>query len=304
MTYDGSRAYPSTSRRATSDLRTSTTLLTETSPNRKKTNLRLPRLPQRWSNDLQPTASRTQAVRFRAQAQVSPPADHALATDIHAELKSKALEARDRLVRSNAPKRASETIDRLLADLGVTVGDVSPGKLLMRSRSLEADVAAYDTVEARREIAEDALAQVIDVAASVTDLKSCYPAITRLEAARVAQDLLTKTSARHSSKCPAIREVAAASEVVDPSAVEALKVGEPEIKHADEIKPDKGIGDEARVIATEKRAETAAQMLLDHRNFVASVLKTASTLYEKAKPSAAAIARESRRSHRRPERPL
>jgi hypothetical protein len=123
--------------------------------------------------------------RFRAKAQVSPPADLALATDIHAELKNKALEARDRLLRSNAPKRVRETIDRLRADLGVTVGDVSPGKLLMRSRSLDADVAAYDTVEARREIAEDALAQVIDVAASVTDLKSCLP----------------RTSALHSSKC-------------------------------------------------------------------------------------------------------
>jgi hypothetical protein len=51
----------------------------------------------------------------------------------------------------------------------------------------------------------------------------------------------------------AIREVAAASEVVDPSAVEALKVGVPEIEHADEIIADKAMGDDARVIAIEKR---------------------------------------------------
>jgi Leucine-rich repeat (LRR) protein len=231
------------------------------------------------------------AGRFRAQAQISPPADLALATDIHADLRTKALEARDRLASSNAPKRVRETIDRLLADLGASLGDVSPGKLLMRSRSLDADVAAYDTIEARREIAEDALAQVIDVAASVADLKSCYPAITRLEAARVAQDLLTKDVGATLQHMVAIRDVAAASDIVDSSAVEALKVGEPEIEHANEIIEDKEIGEAARVVAMEKRAETAAQMLLDHRNFVASVLKTASNLYDRTRPAAAAIAK-------------
>jgi Leucine-rich repeat (LRR) protein len=229
--------------------------------------------------------------RFRARAQISAPADLPLAADIYAELKAKALEAKIRLTRSNAPKRVKDTIDRLIVDLGASVEDVAPGKLLMRSRSLDADVAAYDTPEARREIAEDALAQVIDVATSVADLKGCYPALTRLEAARVAQDLLTKDVGATLEQMSEIRDVAAAAEIVDPSAVEALKVGEPEIEHANDIIADKEVADAVRVVATEKRAEIAAQMLLDHRNFVASVLKTAAGLLEKTKGPSAAVAK-------------
>jgi len=229
--------------------------------------------------------------RFRAKAQISPPLDLDLASNIYADLKAKAVGARDRLARSNAPKRVKDTIDRLIADLGATVENVAPGKLLMRSRSLDADVAAYDTIEARREIAEDALAQIIDVAASVADLKSCYPAITRLEAARVAQDLLSKDVTAALEHMAEIRDAAAASDIVDSSAVEALKVGESEIEHANEVIADKAVGDNARVMATEKRAETAAQMLLDHRNFVASVLRTASDLLTKAKGPSTAVAK-------------
>ncbi len=227
--------------------------------------------------------------RFQARPQISPPADLALATDIYSDLKSKALEARERLTRSNAPIRVKQTIDRLLSDLGSTIDDVAPGRLLMRSRSLDADVATYDTLEARREIAEDALAQIIDVAASVTDLKSCYPGITRLEAARVAQDLLTKDVGTTLQRMSEMRDVAAASDIVDPSAVEALKLGEPEIAHANDIIADRTVDEAARVVATEKRAETAAQMLLDHRNFVASVFKTASELMQKSKDVRTAV---------------
>lgn len=229
--------------------------------------------------------------QFHGRPQISDPAEFGVATAIYGDVKRKAVEAAERLGRCNAPKRLLETIDRLIGSLGTNVGDVVPGELLMRSRSLDSDLASYDTEAARREIPEDALAQFMDLVTSVADLKACYPAIIKLEAARVAQELVTKDVTSAIAYMSGIRDAAAGSEVVAASAVEALEAGDPEIELAKEIMADRLVSDAARATAAMKRAEMAAQMLLDHRNFVASVLKTGSGLLEKIKGPAVSTSR-------------
>ena len=73
----------------------------------------------------------------------------------------------DRLQKTNAAPHIRQTAQRLLDCLGITPESVKPGILLMRYRSLEADVVAFDTPDGRKELLPDAIAKIRDVIASV-----------------------------------------------------------------------------------------------------------------------------------------
>jgi hypothetical protein len=207
------------------------------------------------------------------------------------EVRQKALEAQARLASTNAPARLGQTIARLLNEFRGGLVDVVPGRLLMRSRALDADIASFDGGEARNEVADDTLALLLDLATSIADLKSCYPAITRLEAVRLSQHLLTRDVDAALDQMLLIRAAAAEAENVAESAGLALGAGEVEILHTADIISDLHASGTARAAAVEKRAEIAAQMLLDHRNFVASVISTTADLIEKAKAPLLATAK-------------
>ena len=105
----------------------------------------------------------------------------------------------------------------------------------MRFRSMEADIAAYETDEGRKELPEDAFAMLRDLASSVEDLMGCFPQLADIEAERLAQRLKEIDVPKIMDSLSQIREIAEASEVVAPSAIDALKAGEPELQHNTEI---------------------------------------------------------------------
>jgi hypothetical protein len=219
----------------------------------------------------QKPASHSFALRrglIEAHAQVHPPRYPDVADDIRNEVDSKAKEALGRLSNCNAPRRLISTVDRLGASLGQNLADVRAGVLQMRFRSLEADVAAYDTEDGRRELPEDALAMLRDLTSSVEDLMGCFPQLADIEAERLAQRLKDADVPNIIDALSQIRDVAEKSEAVAPSAIEALKVGEPELEHDTEI-IDSGASEASRIAATNARDRTVGYMLLVYRNFVA-----------------------------------
>lgn len=215
--------------------------------------------------------------RIEAQDQPSPPRHPDVASDIRDEVSSKAGEASSRLANCNAPSRIISTVSRLTSSLGQTISDVRAGILQMRFRSLEADIAAFDTVDGRRELPEDALAMLRDLASSVEDLMGCFPQLAEIEAERLAQRLKETDVPQVIDALLQIRKVAEASEAVAPSAVEALKAGEPELEHDSEI-IDSSASEPARTAAMHARDRTAGYMLLVYRNFVAGAVKAGSEL--------------------------
>ena len=198
-----------------------------------------------------------------------------IASDIRNEVSEKAKEATTRLANCNAPRRITSTVNRLDAALGGSLADVRAGILQMRFRSLEADIAAYDTEEGRGEIPQDALAMLRDLASSVEDLMGCFPQLADIEAERLAQRLKDADVPRVMEALSMIRVAAEKSKAVAPSAVEALKAGEPELEHDAEI-INSGASDAARTAALNARDRTVGYMLLVYRNFVASAVKAGS----------------------------
>jgi Leucine-rich repeat (LRR) protein len=215
--------------------------------------------------------------RIEAQAQIFTPPHPDVAGDIRNEVSEKAKEASHRLRSCNAPRRMISTVVRLDSSLGESLEDVRAGILQMRFRSLEADVAAYDTEEGRRELPEDALAMVRDLASSVEDLMGCFPQLADIEAERLAQRLKDTDVLSIVDALSKIREVAEESDAVAPSAVEALKAGEPELEHDNEI-IDSGASEPARTAAANARDRTVGYMLLVYRNFIAGAVKAGSEL--------------------------
>jgi hypothetical protein len=210
--------------------------------------------------------------RIEALAQSAPPRHPEVAADIRDDLSKKAKEAATRLVSCNAPGRVVSTVNRLDAALGTSLTEVRAGILQMRFRSLEADVGAYDTEDGRRELREDALSMLRDLLSSVEDLMGCFPQLADIEAERLAQRLKDTDVPKIMDALFKIRHVAETSEVVAPSAIEALKAGEPELEHDSEIIYS-GASDAARVAARNARDRTVGYMLLVYRNFVAGAIK-------------------------------
>ena len=213
--------------------------------------------------------------RIEAQAQTTPPRHPDVASDIRNEVSDKAKVASARLTGCNAPRRIVATVSRLDSSLGRSLEDVRAGILQMRFRSLEADIAAYDTEDGRKELPEDALAMLRDLASSVEDLMGCFPQLAEIEAERLAQRLKEADVPQIMEALSQIRRVAEASEAVAPSAVDALKAGEPELEHDTQI-IESGASEPARIAALHARDRTVGYMLLVYRNFIAGAVKAGS----------------------------
>jgi hypothetical protein len=212
--------------------------------------------------------------RFAAKVQTSTPIDSDIARDIHSVAASKLADAIARLGRSNAPRRLISSIDAMLASLGKSLDDVKPGILLMRFRSIEADISAYDTEEGRKEVFSDVLATLRDASSSVEDLIACYPQLAEIDAARLALRLQEKDVPEAQTNMAKIRRAAADSDLVDDSVIDALQAGEREVENTTEI-IENATDDLAVANAINKRAAVVAQRLLDYRNFAARVVHKA-----------------------------
>ena len=206
------------------------------------------------------------------------------------EVLGKAEALRSRLERTQAPDHVKDTINRLIATLGGSLSDVAPGVLLMRSRSLEADIATYNTPETRSELLADAQSLMRDLGASLEDLRALFPEIMEIEAARLAQRVAEGSASKALLDAREIISVARDSEVVDGSAIEALETPLPDIGEIDIIIAE-STSDIVVADAIKSRAKLIALHLLDVRNFVASVLKSAKATSVSGSHAAAKIAK-------------
>jgi hypothetical protein len=131
------------------------------------------------------------------------PRDREFAADTYHELVAKAQELHDRLSGSNSARRLCNSVERLLLALGSNFDELRPGVLLSRSRSIEADRAAFAD-----ELFPDALALMDDALQTLRDLLAAFPIVRRIEAEGMALDL-----DRIRDAIPVIREQMAAIQV-------------------------------------------------------------------------------------------
>jgi hypothetical protein len=106
-----------------------------------------------------------------------------------AELRDKAAQLRGRLQGNNAvDPRAGQALNSLLTALPQQAGELEPGLLLSRSRSVETLLRAF-TEGNEAELFPGAVAEIADVVESLSDLKACYPEIREIERERRAQQV-------------------------------------------------------------------------------------------------------------------
>lgn len=195
-----------------------------------------------------------------------------IASDFYIIIQEKANDAKKRCLKSNVPNRVQLSIERLLSCLGNDLSDVRPGILLMRFRSIEADVSAYNTLEGRRELGEDTLSILSDLASSVEDLMGCFPQLASLEAERLALRLQDADIPSILAHLDTINIAAINSEAVDQTAIDALMFGEDVIRENSELIASPATRSFELAGAIQERAKLLGQKLLDYRNFAARLI--------------------------------
>lgn len=191
--------------------------------------------------------------------------------DLRSEALRKSLELRERLNSTQTPDHVKRTIDSLIDALGARIEDVRPGVFLSRSRSVDAAIAVFDTVESRDELFSDAQALLKDVSSSLDDLKAVFPEIARLEASalalRIGDDHLNAVQ-RSANE---ILETAKQSKIVDQSAIDAIELVDIDIVEAERVLADSG-NESVRIEASIARKNLVALRLLNVRNFTAATV--------------------------------
>lgn len=162
--------------------------------------------------------------RIKAEPPNPSPGNNAIAQDLLDEIRRKALELSSRLMQSNADPYALRSVNGLLDILTDTVGDLRPGLLLSRARSVEVVAAAFAGPDEKRELFPGAVALALDLSETVRDLQGCLPEIREIEAERLALEIDPRNVDQIGRHLETIVETAIADEeVVDESAKEALR---------------------------------------------------------------------------------
>jgi hypothetical protein len=179
--------------------------------------------------------------------------EFALAT--YHELVAKVRELHDHLRGTNTAGALFRDVARLLAALGNQFADVNVGVLLSRSRSLEADLAAFGG-----ELFPDAIAMMDGTTRTLRDLLALFPMVRRIEAEVLALDL-----DRSADAVPTIRQHFAAieaaaekSEAVTAEAIGALTQNNAAIEDA---------------LDPVVQRSLIADKLLVFRNFASAIIK-------------------------------
>jgi hypothetical protein len=157
--------------------------------------------------------------KIRVLPEPPEPRDREFAVDTYDELVAKAQELFARLSGTNSARRLCNSVERLLSVLGNRFDDLRPGLLLSRSRSIEADRAAFAD-----ELFPDALALMDDTLQTLRDLLAAFPIVRTIEAEGLALQLDRNAEAIPAiqQEMDAVQAAAAQSEAVTKDALEAL----------------------------------------------------------------------------------
>lgn len=182
------------------------------------------------------------------------PVDRGFALDTYRELVAKARELHERLKGTNSACRVCDSVEQLLTALGTRFDDLNAGVLLSRSRSIEADRAAFGD-----ELFPDTIAMMDDTARTLRDLLASFPIVRRIEAEALALDLDRSVDAVPTirEQMAAIKTAAEKSGAVTPEAIGALTQNDAAIEDA---------------IDPVVKRRLVADSLLVFRNFVGAVI--------------------------------
>lgn len=196
------------------------------------------------------------------------------AKDIWADVLEKAQSVRLSLERTQAPPRVLQTLDRFVAELGGSISEVRPGRLLSRSRSLDADLAMLSTAAYRDEMPLDAQAALRDLAESVEDLRALFPELLEHETNRIARTIVDGNMSQVQQSLKDVTEIAAQSPNVEASTVTALEMANVDINEAQQV-AEEATDQEVIAKAEIARSRLLALKAMDVRNFTIAVLKGA-----------------------------
>ncbi|MFC6857402.1 hypothetical protein ACFQHZ_17530, partial [Marivibrio halodurans] len=162
--------------------------------------------------------------RIKAEPPDPSPGDSPVAQDLLDEVRRKANDLSERLERLNADPHAHRSVRGLLDVLPPGAGELRPGLLLSRARSVEAIATAYAGPDEERELFPGAVSQILDLSETVRDLQGCLPEIREIEAERMALEIDPATVDAIARHLDDIVETAVADdEIVDESAKDALR---------------------------------------------------------------------------------
>ncbi|WP_223477216.1 hypothetical protein [Oricola indica] len=147
--------------------------------------------------------------------------DNDFAADLLEEVREKATELAQRLGRANASPRVTASVGKLLGALPSDLSGIRPGVLRSRSRSIEADAAAFSRNE--EELFPDAVAGMVDLSDTLRDLLGCFPVVRDIEAEVLALDLAgADLDAVKSGLDDVLDIIGEADDLADESAIAAL----------------------------------------------------------------------------------
>ena len=203
-----------------------------------------------------------------------------LAEQLRSAMKETALQLIKRLRSTQAPERVRQTVQRLIDILGDRLDDVRAGDLLMASRSLEADLDAYDSESGRLELSEDGYSGLRELALLAGDLRAQFQAISDMLARAQTQQVLEAGIDNVLAESDKIVEGFAGLDeaiVAKDSALPALRSADRDIE---ETKADLEVAPEhKRGEIRQKLAALASLKLQILQNAVSRLLKKAEPYY-------------------------
>jgi len=104
-----------------------------------------------------------------------------LLTDLHPDLHAKIGRTVLLLSQTSPPHRLVKVLEQLSECLGETVNDVSPSKLLMLSRTIEAECQIYGLTADREELSKQSVVALTDLTTSISDFRRCFPQLAKLD---------------------------------------------------------------------------------------------------------------------------
>ena len=189
--------------------------------------------------------------RIAVAPEEAKPEDREATKDFLDELRRKAAEQRERLMRVQADARLQRTLALLDQRLAPPLEQICIGLVLSSLRSLESDVRAYDTEEGRREHAPDLISGLDDLAGTVHDFASQFPRSREILANQFALDL-----------------------VEEPRALDAAAEASESVAAAAEAHPELVSGDSPDVLREPKEFVEGARTIADRAKFVGLRLLT------------------------------
>lgn len=156
--------------------------------------------------------------QIRSAPTLADPSRPEVTEEVLDELRGKVQTALEGLVGNHADPRLERSMEAFKEVISAPAGKVRSGRLLMRYRSLQADVEAYGDPISERDWTVKALVE--DVSASASDLIVLYPDLRAIEDARLSLELSSVAGVRE--ELAAIADAAGQSPVVSAEVIEAL----------------------------------------------------------------------------------